>query len=69
MAIEQKRQHELLVRREARKFANAVKESNMALKVPSDLIDWLKDEDFEPFKEYLKGFGLVQRKDFSWERA
>lgn len=70
MAIEQQRQHELLVRRAARKFAHEVKESNMALKLPDNIIDWLKDEDIEPFKEYLKSFGLVQRKqDYRWERA
>lgn len=58
----------VLLRSRARKFATEVKSSNMACTIPDEIIDWLKDEEIEEFREALKRFGLVQRKDFYWER-
>lgn len=57
----------LQVRRKAREFARMVRTSNMAHKVPDEIIDWLKDDEVAPFKEHLRAFRLVQRKDFYWE--
>lgn len=57
----------ILVRAKARGFAKSVKGTNLAFKLPEELIDWLKDEEIVPFKAYLNCFGLVQRKDSLWE--
>lgn len=58
----------VLVRSKARKFAAMVKESNMAHKVPDEIIDWLKDDDIPHFFTYLFDFGLTRRADHLWER-
>lgn len=56
-----------LVRAKARAFAKSVKGTNLAFKLPEELIDWLKDEEVPEFKQHLNNFGLVQRKDYLWE--
>lgn len=58
----------MLVRRQARIFAEDVKNSNMACKIPDEVIDWLKDNEFEPFKVFCMQFNIVQRPDLLWER-
>lgn len=55
------------VRRRAKDFAMMVRESNMAHKLGDELIDWLKDEEFEQFDEYLRRFRLIRRPDGLWE--
>lgn len=57
----------LLVRRKARLFALEVKKLNLALKLGDEIIDWLKDDEIQDFKDHLSRFGLVQRDDFLWE--
>lgn len=69
MSITETQKREILVRARARKFANEVKESNMAILVPDDLIDWLHNDEIQPFFAHLRAFGLTQRNDCRWERA
>lgn len=60
----------LSVKAKARKFAKRVKETHgFALIVPNEIIDWLRDDEVETFKQCLRNFGLVQRADFKWEQA
>lgn len=55
------------VRAKARKFATMVKQSNMAHKIPDDIIDSLTDDEVRYFMECLTQFRLVKRKDYLWE--
>ena len=58
-----------LLRSKAKKFARFVRDNNMAYTLPEEDFDWLKDEEIPIYKEILKDYGLVQRKDMLWERA
>jgi hypothetical protein len=53
--------------RKAKDFATMVKQSNMAHKIPDDIIDWLEDDEVVTFKEQLYRNRLTQRKDLLWE--
>lgn len=56
------------VRAKARRFANDVRASNMAMSIYDEILDWLHDDEIDQFKEYLKQFRLVQRThDLKWE--
>jgi hypothetical protein len=57
------------IRAKARKFAETVRESNMACRIPDDVVDSLTDDEIPLFMEYCKQFRIVQRKDYFWERA
>jgi hypothetical protein len=57
----------ILLRSKARAFAQEVKKQNLALKIPEEVVDWLKDEEILPFFDHLFSFGLQKRKDFFWE--
>lgn len=58
----------ILVRSRARKFANDVKASGMALSIPEEIIDWLKDEEVPAFFEHCQCFGIQKRIDYLWEK-
>lgn len=55
------------VRRLAKEFRNRIP-INMAIRLPDDITDKLKDDQIEDFFRYLKQFGLVKGSDFYWER-
>jgi len=57
----------VLVRARARKFADEVKASRMAHRLPDELIAWLRDDEIPTLTEYLKVFGLQRRTDWLWE--
>ena len=59
----------ILVRSRARKFAATVRDSNMAVLISNDDLDWLHDSEIEPFKQHLRTFGLTQRPDLYWEHT
>jgi len=70
MAIDHNDPHirELRIRRLARQFANQVKVSNMAMKIPDEVIDQLKDGEEQKFVEFLGLFGLVRNsRGTHWE--
>lgn len=59
----------ILVRARARKFANMVRNENMAFLIPEEDFDWLKDTEIEVYKAHLVAFRIVQRQhDLRWER-
>lgn len=57
----------VLVRARAREFADEVKTSRMARRLPDELIDWLRDDEVPALAEHLRAFGLQQRTDWLWE--
>lgn len=57
----------ILIRSKARKFAQDVRLSGMAHHIPDEIIDFLADDEFGPFKDHLKEFRLVMRPDHRWE--
>ena len=60
----------LLISARLRKFANEVKASNMALRMPDELFDSIPDADLAWADERLRQLGLTQRdRDGRWERA
>lgn len=65
LSAEEKRA--LLVRSKARAFARDVRMGNMAIKLPDEIIDWLKDDEIPTFKRTCEEFRIRQRDDFFWE--
>lgn len=57
----------VLVRARARKFADEVKTSRMAHRLPDELIDWLRDDEIPTLAEHLRALGLQRRTDWLWE--
>lgn len=55
------------LRRRLREFANEVKRSNMALRLPDDLIDSIPDGLILFVREQLEAFRIVKRPDGLWE--
>ena len=56
-----------LIRAKARQFAAMVRETQMAHKVPDEIIDWLDDAEIPAFFEHSRGFRITQREDKRWE--
>lgn len=56
-----------LLRRRARQFAHACRDTNMAYKIPDPFFDSITDREWPIFQAHLEHFGCKKRADFFWE--
>jgi hypothetical protein len=68
MAIPEEMVKKMAARRLAKEFRSRIG-TNLAIRLPDDIIDQLGDDQVEDFFAYCKQFGLVRRDDCFWERA
>ena len=65
--IPEKTVRKMGARRLAKEFKSRIG-TNLAIKLPDDIIDRLGDDQVDDFFAYCEQFGLVRRDDCFWER-